>query len=680
MANKSFYSEAQAVLRYVGRIRFTVNSEALGEGDIPLVQTWLICQSQLVHDLSLPDPANAATAYKRWIGSLKELDLLAFGTFQKKLSVAIRSYPAQFEQGERYDRSAFKQQIPSTSFWGFVAPLYDVLDSFLNQPCTHDLKSLLQWVDFSIKLNLKSVDFSQLMLADYYQQEEEMGDWSYDRALIADLNAIMQEWFADFTFADLRPKHGPHSVAEYDGRYIGTAAKYAAFKTDARLEYFLKKLGLDLCDFIPASMQFAYQIGIDWRQSVLVLVPKSMVTNRMISKEPAVLQYFQQGIRECIRTYVRKHPFLRTVIDFEDQQKSANLAKLGSIFGEYATIDLSAASDSVTLDLVKQLFCKTPLLCGLIATRSDSTLLPDGHSLRLRKFAPMGSAVCFDIETLVFSVVCEYARRKTNSKAKFRVFGDDIVVPRRYEGLVTSTLERLHFRVNRAKSFGTTQLLNFREACGGEYFNGDSVAPVRISRSLTITSFRDWVRASEPGDRDQVVKVAAVEYSSQIGFLNRLYAGGLYATRRMAIALFKSRQSFAKLWSKTICDDQGGRYGIACRPGFCDNFHLTWRRNSDYQCAEYLAARFPQQLERGFSDDYNEIDNRKMTMVLGLLSQRGCSTDDVRYFEWLRRSQYPRISIPMTPLYEALEVDLTDTLPTQQPQKARVNWALSPFH
>jgi hypothetical protein len=677
MANKSFYSEAKAVLELAGRIRFIVTESAIDSADETKVITWLFCQYHLIHDLNLPDPAKAATAYKRWLSSVHTLDLFSFGTFQKKLSAELRRYPQRFEEGERLDRSAFKQLITCPSHWGFMAPVYDVLDQFLIQPYVSTyFKVLLQWIDFSIKLNLESVDFESVMIPEYLEQEREMGDWVYPPDLIQELNGIAREWFSDFTYDGFVPKHGPHSVAEYDGRYIGTAAKYAAFRTDQRLEYFMKSIGWSSAELCPHSMSIPWDDTTQWRCSKIVLVPKSMVTNRTISKEPAVLQYCQQGIKACIDDYVKHHPFLSRVINFERQDLSAAMAREGSILGDFATTDLSAASDSVTLRLVKGVFRGTALLRGLICTRSDFTVVPGHGVLKLNKFAPMGSAVCFPVETLVFSLACECARRRTRSKTKFRVFGDDIVVPREYEAELHSILQQLHFTVNTVKSYGSTQLLNFREACGGEYFNGREVTPVRISRSFRITSFRDWSPSGARG-AERYVKVTPVEYSCQVGFLNRLENRGLYATRRAAIWLFRGRKSFDRLWRHTVCDDQGGRYGIAVRPGFCDNYHLTWRRNSGYQCAEYLSERFPFDLDY-IAQEYRQVSELKSIKVGLLISSRGMVIDDVAYHEWLLKSTQRQSCQQQDGFIEPLVISEKDLLPTQTSLKSERRWTLDP--
>jgi hypothetical protein len=197
--------------------------------------------------------------------------------------------------------------------------------------------------------------------------------------------------------------------------------------------------------------------------------------------EPTTLQYCQQGVWGEIDRVIRASSYLRGRLDFHEQTRNMRLAREGSIARNYATIDLSAASDSVSYDLVKKLFKGTKLLRYLVATRSTRTLLPDGRLIELRKFAPMGSSLCFPIETLIFASICAYVTRGHSVSGDFSVYGDDIIVPTQCAGQVVRILESLGFRVNHDKSFYQPTCW-FRESCGGEYVDGFDVTPMRVSR------------------------------------------------------------------------------------------------------------------------------------------------------------------------------------------------------
>lgn len=97
----------------------------------------------------------------------------------------------------------------------------------------------------------------------------------------------------------------------------------------------------------------------------------------------------------------------------------------------------------------------------------------------------MGSALCFPLETLIFSAAVEYSVRRAQRTGigyypTWRVFGDDIIVANPIYWDVVLVLEALHFRVNASKSF--TSPKRFRESCGVEAYDDVDVTPLRLSR------------------------------------------------------------------------------------------------------------------------------------------------------------------------------------------------------
>jgi hypothetical protein len=58
------------------------------------------------------------------------------------------------------------------------------------------------------------------------------------------------------------------------------------------------------------------------------------------------------------------------------------------------------------------------------------------------------------------------------------VYGDDIVIPSEHAYWVTQELERFALVVNTNKSFWTGK---FRESCGGDYYDGEWVTPIRVT-------------------------------------------------------------------------------------------------------------------------------------------------------------------------------------------------------
>jgi len=88
-----------------------------------------------------------------------------------------------------------------------------------------------------------------------------------------------------------------------------------------------------------------------------------------------------------------------------------------------------------------------------------------------------------------------------------RVYGDDIIVPVDTLVHVIRYLEAFGLKVNTDKTFGTGK---FRESCGGDYYDGVDVTPVRVRRIL-------------PASRGDVPEVIAA-----VSLMNRLYSVGLW--------------------------------------------------------------------------------------------------------------------------------------------------------
>jgi hypothetical protein len=329
-------------------------------------------------------------------------------------------------------------------------------------------KRLVQLFSYTSRLSLQDIDLTQQLLEDYLGNEAGIPE-SFPQDLIRSLNLIIKRWMGSFVPGSVIPCHGPKGVAEL-GR-CSLEDKYKNLATDERLEYAFDE---------PWWVIDSVRTELD-RTSQTIFVPKSYKTFRTISMEPPTLQYFQQGIWNLIDNLVASNGYLRNRIGFHDQTRNQRLAKQGSIDRNYATIDLSAASDLVSYELVKQLFKGTWLPRYFLATRSTHTKLPDGQLIELKKFAPMGSALCFPVETLVFASVCEFVTRECRMSGDYSVFGDDIIVPTQCVEKVMQILETLGFHVNRDKSFYRDTCW-FRESCGHEYCDGYDVSPMRVSR------------------------------------------------------------------------------------------------------------------------------------------------------------------------------------------------------
>lgn len=359
--------------------------------------------------------------------------------------------------------------------------------------------------------------------------------------------------FEHFDPKDIIPRHGPGAVAQRERgpdkyRWTKIPKRLAdEFPIDA---YFRASLG-HVCD------SYRELPGIeDCEPSArVVLVPKDSRGPRLISCEPAALQWIQQGLRQAIYRSVEVNPLSKDNVFFTNQQPNQYGALLGSQPGVgdsidgYATLDLKEASDRVSVELVKTIFPE-PLLAALLASRSCSTVVTEKgtngslneRTIQMIKFAPMGSALCFPIMALtVFSLLraslqcywdaCALRDSERSVDTSIRgefvgqfmatavraargcrrachvsstlfhtecqrilVYGDDIIVPRYFARTAIAALEFFGLKANLRKCCTSGF---FRESCGVDAFKGFNVTPVKLKTVWDTSSsaevYESWI-------------------------------------------------------------------------------------------------------------------------------------------------------------------------------------------
>jgi hypothetical protein len=229
----------------------------------------------------------------------------------------------------------------------------------------------------------------------------------------------------------------------------------------------------------------------------LTTVPKNVDIDRVIACEPTLNMYIQKAVGTHIRRRLK-----RIGIDLNDQTINQRLARLGSIDGLTATIDLAAASDSISNALCTFLIPEEWLTL-LNTIRCDHGLMPDGSYVTYEKISSMGNGFTFELESLIFwalTQACEdvISRKWGLNKHQCSVYGDDIICRTKSVKLVTGVLEYCGFSTNVDKSFVRGP---FRESCGAHYFNGIDVTPFHIRRPikgldqcfLVLNSLRRWM-------------------------------------------------------------------------------------------------------------------------------------------------------------------------------------------
>ncbi len=291
---------------------------------------------------------------------------------------------------------------------------------------------------------------------------------------------------------DLRPKHGPGATAD---KLLGNQ-KYRQSLWHWRLEVG----GFISTDFLLPNARYYQSLDDvqfvapeDERPVRVIAVPKTLKTPRIIAVEPTCMQYTQQALAHPIMAALESSSLLGGMIGFTDQGPNRDLARVGSLDGSLATLDLSEASDRVSNQLVQILTSGfTHLSDAVQSCRSLRADVPGHGIIPLTKFASMGSALCFPIEAMVFTTIVfmgiERAHRvKLHEHSikryhgKVRIYGDDIIVPVEYARSVSECLELFGLKVNRHKSYWNG---NFRESCGKDYYAGFDVTTIKVRREL----------------------------------------------------------------------------------------------------------------------------------------------------------------------------------------------------
>lgn len=230
--------------------------------------------------------------------------------------------------------------------------------------------------------------------------------------------------------------------------------------------------------------------------SRLSFVPKSRVISRTICTEPVLNMLFQKGIAGVLERRLRQ--VFHIDLSVQPHINSA-MARSGSISGKFGTIDLSSASDTISMKMLAQLLPSEPL-DWLVRCRSPLTTLPSGVNVELHMISSMGNGYTFPLQTIlfaclvaavyrVFGIRLEYPVKLNTGKyqhGNFAVFGDDIIVDSRVYDTVADCLGLLGFSVNRDKSFNKGF---FRESCGSDYFSGYNVRGVYLRKLLTPGDF-----------------------------------------------------------------------------------------------------------------------------------------------------------------------------------------------
>jgi len=354
--------------------------------------------------------------------------------------------------------------------------------------------------------------------------------------------------FGDFSLQELIPTHGPGATA--DG--IRGNSKYRWQYWHERLEPYFPFLGFAYplgfaCSFSDEALGGPSGTSLEEEfetipfvspeselPSRVIAVPKTLKGPRIIAAEPIAAQYAQQSLRSYLYGKIESHSLTGGRINFRDQSINQRLALISSASGEFATLDLSDASDRVLNSLAMRMFDGSPILRDAIqACRTTHAKLPDGRLVGpLEKFASMGSALCFPVEAMYFYTICVIALLKKldlpfdhrsvyRVGSMIRVYGDDLIVPTDAAATVCDHLHQYMCKVNVHKSFWTGK---FRESCGTDAYDGRVVTPT-------------YVRHFIPTNRRQHTEIISVSATANAFYLRGYWHTAQHLWNKLEVLL-----------------------------------------------------------------------------------------------------------------------------------------------
>jgi len=458
------------------------------------------------------------------------------------LTITLAQFAKDLEKGleqNRVDRHLFtgfqrKGELP-LFLGGFLDRIFDRANGVLLQdPSSDAIYAIRQLTLMFAKINLPCSDArTEAAITGFLKCEQELKQFdseysgssnSLDFRRISFLlfRSVLGRLEKDVWEDSIIPKHGPGATADK----LKGNRKFVQKEWPLRLEEHFPYVDYALPNHRYHQMVDRVQFlepGAE-RPVRVITVPKTLKTPRIIAIEPTAMQYMQQALLEQFVSYLEsdKSGSIQGMLGYTDQVPNQNLACEGSRGGTLATLDLSEASDRVSNQLVLDMFHYFPLLSGAVQACRSRKADVNGKTIRLSKFASMGSALCFPIESMVFLTVIfagiekDLGHRLTlrdveSLRGQVRVYGDDIIVPVRHVTSVNEALRTFGFKVNLAKSFWNGR---FRESCGKDYYGGDDVSIVRC-RSLI------------PSSRADVSEIV-----STISLRNQMFTSGCWETAK----------------------------------------------------------------------------------------------------------------------------------------------------
>nr|QIS88003.1 MAG: RNA-dependent RNA polymerase [Mella virus] len=296
-----------------------------------------------------------------------------------------------------------------------------------------------------------------------------------DARTIDKIQRIVAKVLGPFPRGVLTGRHGKGSTFRARGEDSFLANKLMYSDCTKRCQEFIIHWMCDDSEFLMELTQHFDTV----EGSEVSFVFKDSFIDRIIAFEPTWNMWVQELLGDEIAARLAKvvEIFIKKGEHTLTTEKHGELARLASLATLLiATLDFSSASDLWAALLVSRLLEQADPLWreALFASRSPKIKIDD-QWFTLAKYATMGNATTFPLETLLFYAT---ARAVVGDEGIVSCYGDDLIVPAKDAEAVRSVFEKFGHKVNVEKSF-TTGL--FFESCGFDYFNGSRIFKSKLT-------------------------------------------------------------------------------------------------------------------------------------------------------------------------------------------------------
>lgn len=422
---------------------------------------------------------------------------------------------------------------------------------------------------------------------DFLEVDKELSDidWFEENTyfILTYARQCWREHFSALTLDDvkLRPKPGPGATNTPTRKHMRYEPHTLYEQIDNVLPYqeWFYPTPWHACLSAPKFLSL-YNTRESFPVSRFKFVPKTYGKARGICIEENEMQVLQQAFRRAFQTWIAEDKHLSVCLPLDDQSVNAAIALTSSIDQKYGTIDMSEASDRISRELVSYITQDTDLHDPLMALSTRYIKPPKGDGfptslVRVNKYAPMGSGLCFPIMSLVHLFLIRgilfYAGKDYCDMWKqVKVYGDDIIAPSQVIELIYDYLPKFGMKLNKEKSFYKSK---FRESCGVHAYEGVDVTPVYVKHNPNHDS--------------------AEAMSSSLAVEALLFQKGFYSTAKLI------RSGLSKLGVDVVTPSLPSQNLALVRRTCYDISYVRERQravfknkwNPDYQCYHYHVPR-----------------------------------------------------------------------------------------